>query len=174
MTAAQVVDFATKMIPRRENRRVTSACAAILLLHFLAACGGPSTTPEAQLRDWVAAVEAAAESKDRDAILDLVADNYTDARGNTRDAAGDLLRLYFLRQNKILLATSIDEIDVFAGTAADMSVTVGMAGTNAAAFGIDADAYRFELELEARGGPSSYEDWQLISARWGALGRTLR
>ena len=58
---------------------------------------------------------------------------------------------------------------VIGGTAAEVSITVGMAGTNDSALGISADAYRFELELEFDG-----DDWLLISARWGELGDQLR
>lgn len=141
---------------------------------MLAACGGPASTPEAQLSAWVDAMETAAESKDRSSILELISEAYTDARGNSRDSAGDMLRLYFLRQNKILLATRIDEIAVAGKTAADMTVTVGMAGTNDRALGITADAYRFELELEAQDYPESFRDWKLISARWSELGSAPR
>ena len=48
-------------------------------------------------------------------------------------------------------------------------MTVGMAGTNSGVLGFSADAYRFELDLENRGG-----DWRVIAARWGELGAELR
>jgi len=44
-----------------------------------------------------------------------------------------------------------------------------MAGTNNNAFGIDADAYKFELELQ-----KPDDEWLLIGARWGDLGGNLR
>ena len=43
-----------------------------------------------------------------------------------------------------------------------------MAGSNEGVLGFSADAYDFALELELDG-----DDWQLISARWGELGREL-
>ncbi len=145
--------------------------AALALLLLAAGCGPPAGTPEEQLRQWVAVTETAAENKARGDILELVAAPYNDARGNTREDVDKLLKLYFLRQDRIVLLTSVDSIDVHGGTAATLTVTVGMAGTGGdAALGLSADAWRFELELEARDTPASYADWQLYSARWGELG----
>jgi len=137
---------------------------------LLVACSGSSGTgPEEQLRAWVAAGVAAAEAKQRRELLDMVSPAYTDARGNDRDEIGNMLRIYFLRQNNIKLLASIEEIRVIADTAAELTMTLGMAGTNDGTFGFSADAYRFAFELE-RGG----DEWQLISARWGELGEELR
>ena len=69
----------------------------------------------------------------------------------------------FLRQQKIVIVSKIDEIVINAGTAAEIDLTVGMAGTRGS-FGLDADAYRFNLELEYDG-----NRWLLIGALWGQL-----
>ena len=135
----------------------------------LAACGGPSTGPEERLRQWVIDAEAAAEEKDRRGLLDMISKNYTDARGNDHDAIDRLLRFYFLRQQTVSLASRIDEIKVSDETAADMMVTVGMAGTHDRALGFSADAYKFHFELANDG-----DDWLLIGARWAELGQELR
>lgn len=135
---------------------------------LLAACSGDISDPEAEVRAWVDRMQAAAEEKDRGDILDGISDAYTDTRGNQRDDIGDMLRVYFLRQNSITLFSSVDEVNVFDGSAAEVSLTVGMAGTNDRALGISADAYQFELELEKDG-----DDWLLISARWAELGDPL-
>lgn len=137
----------------------------LAVLCAAAGCGGPANGPEAELRAWVDAVHRAAEAKDRRAIMQRISPAYSDARGNGRDDVGDLLRIYFLRQNRVEFIPKIDSIRVIDGTAAELALSVAMAGTNSSAFGISADAYRFELELEA-----DDEDWQLISARWGELG----
>jgi hypothetical protein len=104
------------------------------------ACGSPAG-PEEAVRQWVADAEAAVE----------------------------LLRLYFLRSQKIVLASKIDQLSIHDDSAAMVMLIVGMAGTDAGLFGFSADAYRFELELEISGGA-----WKLIGARWGALGEELR
>ena len=99
----------------------------------------------------------------------MISPAYADARGNDRDASTNILRAYFLRMNTIELLTAIEEINVIGDSAAEMLLTVGMAGTHDGVLGFSADAYRFSLELEKDG-----DDWLLISARWGELGEELR
>jgi len=141
-----------------------------LTILLLSACGGGSAgDPEDALREWVARGELAAEEKDRGDLLELISEDYADSRGNDRDRIGEIVRLYFFRQESIALLTSIDEVTFFDDSAAQVMLTVGMAGTNSGAFGIRADAYQFELELQ-----KPDDEWQLIGARWGELGGVLR
>lgn len=146
--------------------RVLAVAFALLLM--LGACGGPETTAEEQLREWVAAGQAAAEAKERRTLMNMISPAYSDNRGLDRDDVENRFRLYFLRQNTIKLLVSIDEMRVFGDTAAEIELTAGLAGTNDSALGISASAYRFELELERID-----DDWQLISARWGRLGEKI-
>lgn len=159
------------------RRAVTQYChraivgiqvASLTYLALLSGCGGPEAGPEEQLRQWVTAGQQAAESRERGELLDLISPSYVDARGFDRDDIGDRLRVYFLRQHSIKLLTSIEEIRLYGDSAAEVELTVGMAGKNDSVFGFSADAYRFQLELERDGG-----DWLLISARWGELGEEL-
>ena len=136
---------------------------------MLAGCGAGHAGPEAAVRAWVDDVHAAAEAKDRGAIVDRISPAYADARGNGRDDISNLLRLYFLRANRVEFVPSIDSIEIMADTAAEVALTVGMAGTDHGRFALRADAYRFELELEYVDG-----EWQLLAARWAELGRPLR
>ena len=138
------------------------------LVILLAACGGDENSPENEVREWISRGELATEEKDRSELLDMISVNYRDAHGNDRKQVGDLLRLYFLRQNSIALLTSIDEISMSGDTAARVKLTIGMAGTTDSALRFDADAYNFEFELIK---PDS--DWLLIGAQWGQLGREL-
>jgi len=146
--------------------RTPFTVAAALLL--LGACSEPPSAPEEELRAWVAAGVEAAEAKERGRLVDMIASSYADARGNGRDDIENLLRVYFLRQNRITLLPKIEEITVYDRTAAKIVMTVGMAGTSDGTLGFSADAYRFALELE-----KDSDDWQLISARWGELGDEL-
>ena len=141
----------------------------LLVLAMTAGCSSDVSDPEEQVRAWVRDMHEAAEEKARGDIVDGISAAYVDARGNSRDDIDKLLRVYFFRQNTVTLLSKIDEVNVIDGTAAEVSITVGMAGTNDSALGISADAYRFELELEF-----DDDDWQLISARWGQLGEQLR
>lgn len=136
---------------------------------FVVSCGGAAVGPEEALRAWVDDMERAAEDKDRGAMLEKISASYADARGNSRNDLGDTLRVYFLRQQSLAFVSSIDEIEVSGETAAEILLTVAMAGTNDGTFGLSADAYRFELELE-----NVDSEWFLIGARWGELGHDLR
>lgn len=139
--------------------------AAGLLVLLASACGGPQDGPEEAIRAWVDAGHKAAEAKDRSSLLDMISPAYTDWRGNSREDVGNILRFYFLRQDKVVLITHVDELDVIGDSAAELVLQVGMAGSDDNALGFSADAYRFEMELVRDG-----DDWLLIAARWGGFG----
>lgn len=149
--------------------RIASRSVPGVLAVMLAGCGADPAGPEAELRAWVDEMHNAAEAKDRGAILERISPAYADARGNRRGDISDLLRLYFLRAKRVEFVPVIDSIDVMAETAADIVLTVGMAGTDQGRFALRADAYRFELELEYVDG-----GWQLLAARWAELGQSPR
>jgi len=143
--------------------------AAGLIFLLASACGGSDETPEDAIRAWVQDGHLAAEAKDRRALLDMISPAYADARGNSRDDIGNMMRFYFLRQDKVVLISLVDEIEVFGDSAATLVLQVGMAGSNDNVLGFSADAYRFEMELEQGG-----SDWLLIAARWGGLREDVR
>lgn len=167
MTADVTQNRFTKSAPRMgENARML---LAILTCCVIAACGGERSTPEEEVRAWVWQGHELAESKDRRALVDMISPAYSDARGNSRDDIENMFRAVFLRQKKVALITRIDAVEVHADTAANVTLDVGMAGTDDNVLGFSADAYQFEMELEKDG-----DDWLLISARWGQVGRELR
>ncbi len=125
--------------------------ALLLLLISVVSCSVDEGDPEQQVRAWVGAMQEAAEEKDRKAIVANISPAYVDARGHDRNGINSLLQLYFLRQNKVALLGRIDDVQIIGDSAAEVSVTVGMAATNNSALGLSADAYRFELELEHDG-----------------------
>ena len=152
---------------RLATARYTLVCMACFV--FVGACGGPEAGPDEQLRQWVSRGEEAAEAKERRALIGMISPDYADTRGNERSDIEKILRAYFFRQSGISLLINIDDIRVIADSAAEIELTVGMAGQNDGVFGFSADAYRFEMELIREG-----NDWLLISARWGELGEELR
>jgi hypothetical protein len=141
----------------------------LLLSGMLSACGGPATGPEGEIQSWLDRGIAATEAKDRDTLLDMISPAYADARGYNRARIGTMLSGYFLRMNSIELLPTVNEITIIGDSAAEVLLTVGMAGTKDSLIGFSADAYRFSLELEKSAG-----DWALISARWGQLGEELQ
>ena len=151
---------------RLVNFRITAVIAVCIA--SLSACGGPETGPEEQLRLWVTRGEEAAEAKQRRKLIEMISPAYADSRGGDRADVENRLRAYFFRQNSITLLTKIEEIRLYGDSAAEIELTVGMAGQNDGVLGFSADAYRFQLELER-----DSDDWLLISARWAELGEEL-
>lgn len=154
------------------NVEWTGFCLILLAATAMTAlfgCGGPSAGPEEAVRDWVQRGVDAVEAKERRELMGMISPAYADNRGYDRDRVEVLLSRYFRRMNAIELLTAIDEITVIDGSAAEVLLTVGMAGTHDGFMGFSADAYQFALELSRDG-----DDWQLISARWGELGKELR
>lgn len=144
----------------------------LLLAALFAGCG-PSAGPEKAVRQWLADAQAAAEARDRERLMGMVSPAYGDARGNDRDDIDRMLRLIFLRRQNVLLVSKVEELalvgDPAEASAATVSLTVGMAGSDSGIPGVSADAYRFELELEEQD-----DGWQLIGARWGEVGQAPR
>lgn len=136
---------------------------------LLVACSGPASQPEEALQAWVAAAEAAAEDKDRRALMAMISPDYADARGNDREAVDRIFRWWFMRQKSIALLVKTDGIEMFQDTAAELRLSVGMAATNGNTVGINADVYRFELDMQRVD-----DEWMLIGARWGELGQELK
>lgn len=132
----------------------------------LTACGNSTATPEDALRLWVSDMAEAVEANDRGGMLDLISPAYVDRRNNDYEAIDQKLRLLFLRQQNLIAMNTIDEIRVSAGTAAEIDLTVGLAGMARGSFGLEADVYRFELELT-----QDEDEWLLIGARWAPMGR---
>lgn len=135
-----------------------------VILIFVSACGEPSGSSEEQIRAWLQAGQHAVETRDRSQLMDMISDRYSDRQGNDRASVGALLRAIFLRQQSIKLLTRVESLQVFDDSAAEVTMTVGMAGSNNSRLGFSADAKRFVLELERSGG-----EWQLIAAQWGEL-----
>ena len=147
------------------NGLTRTLCTVTVTVLVLGACGGPASEPEEELRAWVAGGMEAARNKERRELVGMISPSYADARGNERGDIENLLRVYFLRMSNIKLLSTIEEITVYDDTAAEIVMTIGMAGTHEGVLGFSADAYQFELELE-----KDSDEWQLIAARWGELG----
>jgi hypothetical protein len=147
------------------NGLTRTLCTVTVTALVLGACGGPASEPEVELRAWVADGMEAARNKERRELVGMISPSYADARGNERGDIENLLRVYFLRMSNIKLLSTIEEITVYDDTAAEIVMTIGMAGTHEGVLGFSADAYQFELELE-----KDSDEWQLIAARWGELG----
>jgi hypothetical protein len=139
-----------------------SVIAAALWGLAAASCG--TSDPEAEIRALLAAAEEAAEARDAGFFGDVVGLGYSDARGNDREQLLRTVRGYFLANQRVELVSRVDEVVLEGADAARAVVHAGMVGQRAGAGllgGVDADLYRFELELVNEGG-----DWRIIGAEW--------
>ena len=139
-----------------KTRGIAFALAAVLVV----SCGAGD--PEAEIRALLAAAEQAAEERDAGFFGDAVGAAYRDARGNDRDELIRSIRGYFIANQRIEIVSRVDEVVLEGGDAARAVVHAGLVGqrTGAALLdGLEADLYRFELELVNDGG-----NWRIIGA----------
>ncbi len=135
---------------------IASALAAVLV----ASCG--ANDQEAEIRALLAAAEEAAEQRDVGFFGEALGAAYHDARGNDRDRLLRSIRGYFIANQRIEIVSRVDEIVLEGTDAARAIVHAGLVGQRAGAAlidGVEADLYRFELELVNDGG-----DWRIIGA----------
>lgn len=104
------------------------ACFPLALALMLVACGSDPEPLEAQVRGLVADAEAAAEAKDVEALMDLIADDYSGMRRETKRDLENLARFTFARNQTVHLFTRIGEIDIADSTAARATVFVALGG----------------------------------------------
>lgn len=140
----------------------TRGLAIGALAAALGGCAG--SDPETQIRAVLAAAEEAAEARDGGFFADLIDASYRDARGNDREEIVRALRGYFLANQRVEVVSRVDEVVVEGEDAARATVHAGLVGQRAGASlldGLDAELYRFELELVSENG-----EWRIIGARW--------
>jgi hypothetical protein len=133
--------------------------AAAFAAAVVAGCG--TSDPEAEIRALLTAAEEAAEARDVGFFADLVGEGYRDSRGQDRAELMRTLRGYFIANQRIEIVSRVDEVVLEGSDAASAVVHAGLLGRRSGAglAGVDADLYRFELELVNDGG-----DWKIIGA----------
>jgi hypothetical protein len=128
---------------------------ALILSCVVVACSS-ATSDEQQVRALVTSAEHAAEARDVGDVLDLVADDYADAQGNSRDSLQLFLRAYFAAHPKLELVTSVDALEFPVPDYARARVAVR---------GVELDRFEFgrsvalDVELRREGG-----EWRVVRA----------
>ena len=148
------------------------ARAALWLAAALcASCGGEPATPEDEVRALLAALEAAAESRDVGDVLALVSESYRDPAGHDKQALKGVVLGYFLGHEAIHVVSRVRELELAEPpTSAHVVMSAALTGAPVTEPGelgsLSADVYRFELEAarEVDGA------WRLTSARWRPAG----
>lgn len=142
-------------------RRIFVLLAALFLL---AACG-QGDSPEEQVRQYVAAAEAAVEARDAGDLKELIAQKYEDEQGRTRRDIVAVAARYLLANKNIHVLTRIEDLRFPAPEQARLAVYAAMTGQNVSdldgLLNMQADLYRFDLELRKADGK-----WQLLRADW--------
>jgi hypothetical protein len=127
---------------------------------------GPAEPVEERLRQLVDEAVLAVEAGDVGAVMQLVSDGYADSRGNDKRALRRAVAWHVLRHQTAHVLTHVQAIELASERAARLELIAALAGTTIpdveALARIDADLYRFELELRLE----ADDDWRVTRAEW--------
>ncbi|HEY5624030.1 MAG TPA: hypothetical protein VIV14_09725 [Gammaproteobacteria bacterium] len=134
-----------------------------LVLAIGAGCGAQDDET-AVLRQLIDDAEVAAEDRRTGYFRSLLAESYTDARGNDHERMIEIVRGYFLMHPSLEIVTRIDTIEIVGTDVAEISLLAGVVGQRVGGTllgGLDGRLYALDLELVRQG-----DDWQIIGASW--------
>jgi hypothetical protein len=137
----------------------------LIMATLLAACRSERDTPEAEVRALIRSAAAAAEQKQLGTLRDMVSERYADEQGLDKRAAENLLRLQFLRNERLHLYTRIQSVTLPQPDRAQAVVLVAMAGVPIASEAdlpaLRADLHRFEIDFARED-----KTWRVQRAVW--------
>ncbi len=137
--------------------RVAFTALVFALVAFLGACA--KEPPEAALRATIAAMQAAAESRDADALAESVSAEFVGPGGMDRDQFRRTMAVAWLRDKNV--GVQLGPLDVaLAGEGARVEFTAGTTG-GAGWLPDRGQLYRVRTGWRLEGG-----DWKLVSASW--------
>jgi hypothetical protein len=143
--------------------RLTAFALAALLT--LAGCRAEREGPEAQVRALIRDAAVAAEQKQLGTLRDMVSERYRDEQGLDKRAVENLLRLQFLRNERLHLYTRIQSVTLPQPDRAQAVVLVAMAGVPIASEAdlpaLRADLHRFEIDFARED-----KTWRVQRAVW--------
>lgn len=130
-------------------------------------CGHPSE--EARITKFMKETIALAEKRDLGAVMERLAEDYTDFEGRDKTATEALIRDYFRRTGIVihLLSTKVDaiEADGRASVRAEAMLSSGAAEVFRKLIRYAGDYYRFNIRLRA----TPPATWQIVSASWESV-----
>jgi hypothetical protein len=133
--------------------KFSSNASLIFIATILLAACGTKSSDEQQVRELIVSAEKAAEARDTSDVLELVADDYSDAQGFDKRALQDFLRVYFLAHPKIELLVSIEKLEFPVPGLAQAQISVATVGVG------EANLQRLKVELRKSG-----DDWHVSRA----------
>lgn len=134
---------------------------------LLNACGGEPSSPEEQIKAVIAAMEAAAEDRNRRGVSEHIADSFSSDHGGNKQAVDNVIRGYLLRNQSINIVTIIHSMQAISPQEYRVDLSALMAGK-----GVDlesesgrlkADKRRFQLTFVDESGEG---EWVVRSASW--------
>ncbi len=141
----------------------------LILLFIVAACSGPVSDPEQQVRDLIAHAKIAAEQRQTDELKELVAEQYRDRRGWGPLQIAALIHTVLMQHRHINLFTVIQNVDVLEPSQVRAEVLVAMAGRriNSAAelSGLRTKLWHFEIWFKL-----DDDEWRVVRADWRPAG----
>lgn len=141
----------------------------LILLFVVAACSGPVSDPEQQVRDLIAHAKHAAEQRQTDELKELVAEQYRDRRGWGPLQIAALIHTVLMQHRHINLFTVIQNVDVLEPSQVRAEVLVAMAGRRISSAeelsGLRAKLWHFEIWFKLDDG-----EWRVVRADWRPAG----
>jgi hypothetical protein len=131
----------------------------LCLVFSLAFSGCRREPPEQALRNTIAAMEAAAEAQDTDALFEPIADDFTGSEGMDRQSFRRYVTFAGMRARSVNARLGPIDVELF-GDRASASFTVALTG-GPGLLPDQAQVYEVDTGWRLEGG-----DWKLISAKW--------
>lgn len=138
--------------------------AMLAMLAFALAGCEDLPPPEQRVRQFVEQVELQVEAREFTTLVEHLAGDYLDSRGNDKLKAAATLRAFYLRYRNVHLLTRVADIRVPSAERARVTVYVAMAQQPFPESGAripDADFFRVDLELVADG-----DSYEILQSEW--------
>lgn len=163
---------AASVIPSPSSLPAALPCLLLGLLSLAPlGCSKRPASPEAQVRQTIAAVEKAVDEKDVDGVMEHVSAQYSDQEGQKRSGVRSMLALRFLRQGSIHSLVRIREVRV-QGARATAELAIAIAGTplpeDGILEGLRADTFTMTIAFEKED-----DAWKVRRAEWDRGGMDL-
>jgi hypothetical protein len=139
----------------------SSGIVALGLAVGLLACGTPELSPEAEVRETLAALESAAEAGDASAFTELVSPAYEDPYGHDREKLKAFLSFHVMRSGRgreVVVRVREIHIEPSDPTRAVVTLSLGLMGSGAR---LSADVYAVDMDLVRE-----EETWRVAWAQW--------
>lgn len=143
--------------PKPRGFRAVSLRLLLLLSLLLAGCS--STPPEQALRDTLAQMQVAAESRDVDTLFDSIAEDFAGPEGMDRQTFRRYVMAITLRNQKLGLQLGPLDVKLY-GERATVAFTAGTSG-GAGWMPDRVQVYQVDTGWRMEDG-----EWKLVSVRW--------